>query len=114
MTEYKLTNNPNIVVRTSDGASIPADPANTDYAEYLRWVDAGGVPDPADQPSARDIAMAAIATLEASITDRMWREDAVGSTAVMTFSPDDPRTGKTAGQYITWVDNRIRSIWGGL
>lgn len=26
-----------------DGAVIPADPANSDYAEYLAWVAAGGV-----------------------------------------------------------------------
>ena len=25
------------------------DPANTDYQEYLKWVAAGGVPDPADE-----------------------------------------------------------------
>jgi hypothetical protein len=114
MSEYKLTNNPNIVVRTSDGASIPNDLTNMDYLEYTLWVTDGGIPDPADQPSARDIAMAEIATLEASITDRMWREDAVGSAAVMTFSPDDPRTGKTATQYIAYVNSTIANIRAGL
>lgn len=34
------------VIRTADGASIPADPGNTDYQQYLRWKAAGGVPDP--------------------------------------------------------------------
>src|SRR5207342_1867950 len=45
MAEYQLTAT-DVVIRTSDGASIPADPANRDYAEYLAWVEAGNVPDP--------------------------------------------------------------------
>jgi hypothetical protein len=34
------------VLRTTDGASIPADPANRDWIEYQDWLAAGGVPDP--------------------------------------------------------------------
>lgn len=30
--------------RTSDGASIPADPENLDYQAYLAWVEEGNVP----------------------------------------------------------------------
>lgn len=29
------------IVRTEDGAGIPADPANTDYQAYLAWVAEG-------------------------------------------------------------------------
>jgi len=36
----------------SDGASIPCDPANTDYAAYLEWVAAGNEPEPAPEPPA--------------------------------------------------------------
>ena len=34
--------------RIADNAFIPFDPANTDYAEYLKWLDEGNVPTPAD------------------------------------------------------------------
>jgi len=46
---YKLTDNTNIL-RLADNASIPDDPANRDYAEYLLWVDEGNTPEAADVP----------------------------------------------------------------
>lgn len=44
---YKLTKGPEII-RKSDGATIPADPGNTDYAAYLKWLEDGNTPDPID------------------------------------------------------------------
>jgi hypothetical protein len=43
---YKLTKHTSIQ-RLADNASIPADPANRDYAEYLEWLAAGNTPQPA-------------------------------------------------------------------
>ena len=44
-----LTNKVNSVHRLSDGAFIPMDEANTDYAAYLKWLEAGNTPQPADE-----------------------------------------------------------------
>ena len=50
---YKLINNPlgeiNVVLRVADRTSIPFDPANTDYQQYLEWLDEGNTPEPADE-----------------------------------------------------------------
>ena len=48
--QYKdLKNNiVNGIIRLSDNACIPFDPDNTDYQQYLLWVQAGNTPLPAD------------------------------------------------------------------
>ena len=46
---YKLTKENNGVIRLSDNAYIPFDPANTDYQAYLAWLEAGNQPLPPDE-----------------------------------------------------------------
>jgi hypothetical protein len=50
---------PSFIIRTTDNAFIPFDLANTDYQEYLKWLEAGNTPLPAEevglQPTADEI-----------------------------------------------------------
>lgn len=39
----------NSVARVADGAIIPFDPTNTDYQAYLKWLEEGNTPEPADE-----------------------------------------------------------------
>ena len=59
---YQLTNGTTII-RTIDGACIPADEGNADYQAYQAWVAAGNTPTPytPPAPTAAQLAGAAIA-----------------------------------------------------
>ena len=49
---YKLVNDNEgklISVARSDGWFIPLDPANTDYQAYLKWLEEGNTPEPAEE-----------------------------------------------------------------
>ena len=37
------------IIRTTDNAFIPFDLANTDYQAYLKWLEEGNTPAPADE-----------------------------------------------------------------
>jgi len=50
--ELNLRGEQDQVKRLSDSAYIPFNPANTDYAAYLEWVEAGNTPEPAPAPPA--------------------------------------------------------------
>lgn len=45
---YKLTND-NIIIRLEDNAFIPKVQSNKDYEDYLKWLEDGNTPEPADE-----------------------------------------------------------------
>lgn len=45
----KLLNKVDTVENLSNSIWIPFDPANTDYQAYLKWIEAGNTPEPADE-----------------------------------------------------------------
>lgn len=70
---YKLTNSTSIT--RADGATIPPDPANTDYAAYLAWLVEGNKPEPADIPPAptyQELRRAAYPPIGDQL-DAMWK-----------------------------------------
>jgi hypothetical protein len=46
---YQLTQYGQSIKRLSDNVFIPLDPANTDYAEFAKWLQAGNRPEPAEE-----------------------------------------------------------------
>ena len=83
---YKLKQNPTLITRLSDNASIPADEANTDYAAYLRWLSEGNTPEPADPippPTYQELRRAEYPPIGDQL-DAMWK-GGVDETAMLSI-----------------------------
>ena len=88
---YKLTKHTSIV-RLADNASIPADPANTDYQEYLDWIAAGNTPEPAQ--TAAEIAAEVAALKSAAALAALAAIDAASIRSIREYiasKPDAPQ-----------------------
>jgi hypothetical protein len=48
---YKSFDNYECVIKISDNAFIPFDPANMDFVEYNKWLALGNQPLPPDEPT---------------------------------------------------------------
>lgn len=92
---YKI-NTSTSITRLIDGASIPADPANTDYAAYLQWLAAGNTPEPADIPPP-PTALEQIRALEQAHDDdqRKLNRQAAIDTALTVACRSPAAEGKT-------------------
>ena len=91
---YQLTTTSNIL-RTSDSASIPADPKNTDYAAYLAWLAAGNTPTPAPAPTAAQLMAANEVAIQAALdaTAKSRAYDSIASAcAYASSTPAVPST----------------------
>jgi hypothetical protein len=100
---YKLTNNPNLIIRLSDNATIPADEANSDYQQYLSWVSKGNSPEPLPSENPEQI----IARLEGSLdlhldtVAKEYRYESIRTMVTYATSehPDFGKEGRAAVAY---------------
>lgn len=98
---YKLTQ-ADSVIRVEDGAVIPADLHNADYAAFLLWVDAGNTPEPADVPPpvpasvtplafmeffTQEELLTIIATAQTSPALRLWYDKLMAAQEVVDGDP---------------------------
>ena len=65
---YKLTTGTRII-RLSDNAFIPDDLGNTDYQAYLKWLEEGNTPEPADPPPPEPTVEEKLASVGLNIDD---------------------------------------------
>lgn len=79
MARYKLTLT-NVILDTEKGLDFPADAGNRHYQEYLAFLEAGGVPDPADPPPPPDEAQTA------RTGARQWLIDNPATAQIFTLS----------------------------
>lgn len=70
---YQLTNSQSLVIRTTDGSYIPADPENTDWQTYQQWLADGNTPDAAPAPTITQLIAANTSALQAEM-DRQAAE----------------------------------------
>ncbi len=88
---YKLTKH-NTIIRLTDNASIPADPVNTDYRNYLEWLAAGNTPEPAQ--TAAEIAAEATALEQTKALAALAAIDAASIRSIREYiasKPDAPQ-----------------------
>jgi len=91
---YKLTKTTEII-RLSDGATIPADTRNTDYTEYLEWLELGNVPSSIDPPT--EVELQAI-------------QDEVDAIEARAHVKLQALRNMTPAQVQSWVTNNVKTL----
>jgi hypothetical protein len=95
---YKLTKY-NAIQRLYDNASIPPDPDNLDYAEYLGWLAAGNTPLPVDPPTTEQIIAALTAAIQKRLDDFARTRGYDGILSACTYATSTNAKFSAEGQY---------------
>jgi hypothetical protein len=104
------------MILRSDGASIPADPGNTDYVQYLNWVAAGNTANPVPTPALLPLQQSLMAQIDTYVADvyAQWtrfeqeyllREQAATAFAAQQYQ-GDPGIWVTAFAQAAGYDNK--------
>ncbi len=106
---FKLTNS-TAITRLSDGASIPADPANVDYAAYLRWCEEGNTPEPYVEPVPTPLDQIAAIESANPITHRMLRDLSMTVAQIAAAVTGTDMMTNPAVQQITLLETQINTL----
>ncbi len=96
---YKLTDSPSIIIRITDGACIPTDPANTDYQRYLEWLAEGNTPLPVDPPTSEQIMAECVERTQKRLDDFARTRNYDGIMSACTYATSTVPKFKAEGQY---------------
>ena len=96
---YKLLNNSTSILRTTDNAFIPVDPANTDYAAYIAWLAEGNTPEPADAKTKEQIIEEYQAAVQKRLDDFAQTRNYNGILSACTYAASTVARFKAEGQY---------------
>lgn len=103
---YKLLSYTGYILRTVDSTYIPMNEDNANYAEYLKWLEAGNTPEPADE----FVPSQAAALLEIDNKAGLVVKDVVGErTEEYRQTEDDATAWKNSG-YLGEVPDTV-AVW---
>lgn len=112
---YQLTTT-EYILRTSDGAYIPQDTENHDYADYLAWLEDGNAPLPAEQPSAFLVPQACTRRQgRLALLAHGYLDDVESLIAAIT-DPAERRAAQIEYEADTWERSNpvVQSMWSAL
>jgi len=94
---YKLTENPDIIIRLADGVSISR--GHRWFTEYEEWLAGGNIPGPADTPSLADFRVTACIAIDlaAGATRQKYITTTAGQEATYTEKARQCEVYKAAG-----------------